>query len=103
MGERDNLISSFLDRLAEAPDRTALIFLADGESESARLSYAELAAKAAALGARVLAETAPGERALLLLKPGPDYVAAFLGCLWAGVVPVPAYPPRPGRADERVT
>ena len=36
MGERDNLISSFLDRLAEAPDRTVLIFLADGESESAR-------------------------------------------------------------------
>ena len=37
---------------------------------------------------------AAGGRALLLFSPGLDFVAAFLGCLAAGVTAVPAYPPR---------
>src|SRR6185436_15508274 len=85
----------------EAPERCALIFLGDGEKESERLSYRQLASRASAVAARIGAEAAPGERVLLLLKPGPDYLAAFLGCLWARAVPVPAYPPRPGRNDGR--
>ncbi len=42
-----------------------------------------------------------GERALLLYPPGLEYVAAFFGCLYAGVVAVPVYPPRPNRPDPR--
>lgn len=34
-----------------------------------------------------------GQRALLLYAPGLDYVAGVLGCLYAGVVAVPVYPP----------
>jgi acyl-CoA synthetase (AMP-forming)/AMP-acid ligase II len=30
---------------------------------------------------------------VLLFPSGPDYVAAFFGCLYAGVIAVPAYPP----------
>jgi acyl transferase domain-containing protein/acyl-CoA synthetase (AMP-forming)/AMP-acid ligase II/acyl carrier protein len=37
---------------------------------------------------------ATGERALVLYPPGLEYVAAFFGCLYAGIVVVPAYPPR---------
>ena len=36
----------------------------------------------------------PGERALLVLPPGLDYVAALFGCFYAGVVAVPVYAPR---------
>jgi acyl-CoA synthetase (AMP-forming)/AMP-acid ligase II/acyl carrier protein len=43
-----------------------------------------------------------GERALLLYPPGLDYIAAFFGCLYAGVIAVPAYPPRRNRSLERV-
>ena len=42
----------------------------------------------------------PGDRALLLYPPGLDFVAAFFGCLYAGVLAVPAYPPA-HRADAR--
>ena len=40
---------------------------------------------------------APGERALLIYPPGLDYIAAFFGCLYAGVIAVPAYPPNPAQ------
>jgi acyl carrier protein len=43
-----------------------------------------------------------GERVLLLYPAGLEYVAAFLGCLYAGVVAVPAYPPRPNRPLDRI-
>jgi acyl-CoA synthetase (AMP-forming)/AMP-acid ligase II len=44
----------------------------------------------------------PGDRALLLFASGLDFIAAFFGCLYAGVVAVPAYPPRPRRDDPRL-
>ena len=43
-----------------------------------------------------------GERALLLYPPGIDYLPAFFGCLYAGVVAVPAYPPRNERNTPRI-
>ena len=43
-----------------------------------------------------------GERALLLYPAGLDFVAAFFGCLYAGVVAVPAYPPRRNRNMARI-
>jgi amino acid adenylation domain-containing protein len=83
-------------------ERPAFTFLADGEREAARLSYAALDAAAQAVAAELQARGLAGERALLLFPPGLDFVAAFLGCLYAGVVAVPAYPPRPGRSGARL-
>ena len=45
---------------------------------------------------------APRERALLLYPQGPDYIAAFFGCLYAGVIPIPACPPRPNQTLLRI-
>jgi len=100
--------STFIDvfraRSATEPGRSAYIFLADGEEEADRLSYGELDRWAVRIAALLLAEGAAlGERALLLFPPGLEFAAAFLGCLYAGVVAVPAYPPRPGRKAERLT
>jgi fatty-acyl-CoA synthase len=35
----------------------------------------------------------PGDRLAMVVPDGIDFVPAFLGALWAGVVPVPLYPP----------
>jgi acyl-CoA synthetase (AMP-forming)/AMP-acid ligase II len=43
-----------------------------------------------------------GERVLLFYPPGLDYVAAFFGCLYAGMIAVPSYPPRLNRSDLRL-
>ena len=58
------------------------------------LSYAGLDERARAIAALLQEHGAAGERVLLLYPPGLDYIAAFFGCLYAGVVAVPAYPPR---------
>lgn len=38
----------------------------------------------------------------MLFPSGLDFISAFFGCLYAGVVPVPVHPPRPYRASPRI-
>jgi amino acid adenylation domain-containing protein len=90
-------------RALERPHQVAFTFLADGEVEGERLTYAGLEARARAVAAALGESVPPGERALLLFPPGLDFIAAFFGCLYAGVVAVPAYPPRPNdRSQSRL-
>jgi acyl-CoA synthetase (AMP-forming)/AMP-acid ligase II len=81
-------------RASSQPESLAYIFLRDGEIEEARLTYGELDQKARAIAAHLQSLEAKGERGLLLYPPGLDFISAFFGCLYAGVVAIPAYPPR---------
>lgn len=87
-------------RADASPDALVFCFLIDGEEEGPRLSYAELDRGARAVAASLQDVAGPGERALLLYGPGLEFVTAFFGCQYAGVVPVPAYPPRPDRLAQ---
>ncbi|HVF55637.1 MAG TPA: amino acid adenylation domain-containing protein, partial [Pyrinomonadaceae bacterium] len=89
-------------RVQDGPERAAYRFLSDGETEQERITYGELDARARRIAAVLKSAGASGERALLLYPPGLDYVAAFFGCLYAGVVAVPAYPPRANRNLQRL-
>ncbi|MFP2932821.1 AMP-binding protein, partial [Pyxidicoccus sp. 3LG] len=82
-------------RAAAQPGDWVFTFLED-EGEHT-VTYAELDAGARAVAALLQRHLAPGERALLLYPPGREYVMGFLGCLYAGVIAVPAYPPDPMR------
>lgn len=89
-------------RALEQPGQRAYTFLLDGEVEERRLTYAELDRQARSIAALLQSLCNEGERALLLYPPGLDYIAAFFGCLYAGVIAVPAYPPRNDRALPRL-
>ena len=97
---------TFVDRIqgivAKQPDRAAVTFLQDGETESSCLSYQQLQDRAKAIASGLQSYNATGKRALLLYQPGIEFITAFLGCLYAGVVAVPAYPPRANRSIERL-
>jgi acyl transferase domain-containing protein/acyl-CoA synthetase (AMP-forming)/AMP-acid ligase II/acyl carrier protein len=87
-------------RAATEPDRVVFTFLRDGDAEEQRSTFAELDASARSIAAALQRHRAAGERALILLPSGIPYIASFFGCLYAGVLPVPSYPPR--RHGERV-
>jgi amino acid adenylation domain-containing protein len=87
---------------AESADRRAFLFLDGDGNEAAELGFGELDRRVRSVAAALDAQGARGERALLLFPPGLDFVVAFLGCLRAGVVAVPAYPPRPHRQQPRL-
>ncbi|MER5479922.1 amino acid adenylation domain-containing protein [Streptomyces sp. NPDC002734] len=86
-------IDLLADTAARVPDRVAFRHLADGETPAGELTYAQLDAGARAVAARLQALGLGGREVVLLYPSGLDYVTAFFGCLYAGAVAVPAYPP----------
>jgi amino acid adenylation domain-containing protein/non-ribosomal peptide synthase protein (TIGR01720 family) len=89
-------------RAQHQPDRVAYIFLSDGETEESRLTYGELDVRARTVGAWLQSLLSQGDRVLLLYPPGLEYLTALFGCLYAGIVAVPAYPPRLNRSLLRI-
>ncbi|HEV7518292.1 MAG TPA: fatty acyl-AMP ligase, partial [Thermoanaerobaculia bacterium] len=99
---RNHLAALLGERARQDPEREVFIFLRDGEGPEDRLTYGELDRQARAIAAALQAACAVGDRAILLLPPGLEFVAAFFGCLYAGIVAVPAYPPRSRRMLPRL-
>jgi 8-amino-7-oxononanoate synthase len=97
-----NLVDLLRHRAAHQSNDLGFLYLVDGENEEIRWTYAELDRRARAIGAWLQSRGLQGERALLLYPAGLDFVAAFFGCVYAGVVAVPAYPPRKNRSLERI-
>jgi len=97
------LVELLSRRAIEQPDRPAYVFLADGEGDEVRLTYAELDRLARSIAALLQSLGGNGERVLLLYPAGIEYIAAFFGCLYAGAIAVPVYPPRQNRTLARIS
>jgi len=95
-----SLLDLLRQRADHRPDRRAYTFLNAGR-ESETLTFGQLDRRARAIAARLQQLGAKGERALLLYPSGTDYITAFYGCIAAGTVAVPAYPPRMNRNLKR--
>ncbi|MEA2694314.1 MAG: hypothetical protein QOJ16_3701, partial [Acidobacteriota bacterium] len=109
IGGRVGAALTFLEILEEwarlRPEETIYSFLDSAGQEAASLRFGELDRRARAVAATLQERGSAGvrgARALLLYPPGLDFIVAFLGCLYAGVVAVPAYPPRPNRGLSRL-
>jgi acyl-CoA synthetase (AMP-forming)/AMP-acid ligase II len=91
------LVDLLRHRAQHQPDQLAYQFLEDGKKEAAAYTHAELDQQAQAIAALLQQSEARGERALLLYPQGVEVVAAFCGCLYAGVIAIPVPPPDAGR------
>jgi acyl-CoA synthetase (AMP-forming)/AMP-acid ligase II/aryl carrier-like protein len=84
-------------RAEKHPARIAYTFLGDGDSNAAGISFEELDQRARAIAVALVELGMRGERALLLLPSGLEYITAFFGCLYAGVIAVPGFAIHTGR------
>jgi len=93
-----SILSVFEQHAAISPDRIAFRMLDDGEHESARASFAELRTEVARVAFCLKDAKAAGQTVLVLTQQNITFIQAFLGCLAAGCIAVPAAPPRPSRS-----
>ena len=100
-GKVKTLTDLLLWRSHSQPEQVTYSF-AESDAVTATLTNRELAERSQAVAAKLQRFEAVGERVLLLLPPGLDYIVAFFGCLCAGAIAVPAYPPHPKRSASRV-
>src|SRR5690625_2750685 len=73
-------------------DKVAFRFSYNGDDENAsQLTYRELDRKARAIAANLQRAGATGQRVLVVVRPGVDFIAGFFGCLYAGAIAVPVH------------
>lgn len=94
----NSLVELLRFRAGSPDDRLSYTFLEGGERESEPLGATELDRRARVIAghlqSRLALEGGAAARVLLAYPPGLDYIAAFFGCMYAGVTAVTAYPPR---------
>lgn len=97
-----NFSESLQHHARTMPDQLAYRFLQDGRDSEVLITFSELDRSVRAAAATLQLHCAPGDRVLILLKPGLDYIVGFLGCLYAGLIAVPAYPPGASKTLDRL-
>ncbi|MBL1208761.1 hybrid fatty acyl-AMP ligase/type I polyketide synthase [Geminocystis sp. GBBB08] len=107
--KHSNFVNLLQERALSQPDKVIFTFLGDGEAQTESLTYQQLDNQAKAIAhnlskvaTNLLGNKGEGERALLLYQPGLEFITAFLGCLYAGIIATPAYPPRQNRSFTRL-
>ena len=92
-----------LDILAEhattQADKTAFVFIG-GDGAETHLNFDELFAAVGRFSNWIGNTVGPGDRVLVALDSGADYVTSFLGALAAGAIPVPIFPPETARSHH---
>ncbi|WP_254174885.1 fatty acyl-AMP ligase [Planktothrix pseudagardhii] len=95
MNNFSSLVDLLRDRAESQPDQLAYRFLADGETESGTLTYQQLHQQAILIASYLQSFVSSGDRVLVVYpySAGLEFIAAFFGCLYAGVIAVTDNPP----------
>ena len=99
---KETLVKVLSNHINQTPNRVIYRFLENGEEESDRRTYQDLYDNAKRIASHILEYAKPGDRVLLLYPSGLDFMDGFLGCLLAGVIAVPAFPPQGKRRIGRL-
>lgn len=93
---QESIVGRLLDQACLTPEALAFRYAAPG-ADAPVLSYAALVRSAAALAAALVDHANPGDRVVLLCRPGLDSVVAVYACLMAGLIAVPCACPHVNR------
>jgi acyl-CoA synthetase (AMP-forming)/AMP-acid ligase II len=97
-----DLISILNERANQTPNQLAYIFLKNRENQEQNITYQQLSQNSKNIAIKLQSLIPQGSRALLLYPQGLEFINAFLGCLYAGIIAVPAYPPKRNQKMSRL-
>jgi len=96
------LLDLLRGRAWEFGDACAFRFLRDDGTQT-DISFSDLDRGARAVAQRLRARIEPGQRAVLMFPPGLEFIQAFFGCVYAGVLAVPMSFPRRRDLSSRIS
>ncbi|MDB9490476.1 fatty acyl-AMP ligase [Dolichospermum circinale CS-534/05] len=97
-----DLISILNERANQTPNQLAYIFLKNRENQEQNITYQQLSQNSKNIAIKLQSLIPEGSRSLLLYPQGLELINAFLGCLYAGIIAVPAYPPKRNQKMSRL-
>ncbi|WP_255987648.1 AMP-binding protein [Chitinolyticbacter albus] len=99
MARLDDVLSYWAE---QQPRRKAYTELDAEGAEVESISYEQLAARAGALAVRLRTLAEPGQHVILAYPAGVDFMVAFFGCMYAGLVAAPVPLPKRNRPNARL-
>lgn len=96
------IVSKIQTQSIKTPYKPAYFFLEDNQAKHSVLTFGELDRKARAIASYLQSNCKMGERVLLIYTAGLEFISAFLGCLYAGMIAVPVTPPRVGEFKKSI-
>jgi len=103
---RSNTVCTLLEvlqqRVEDYAEACAFRYLRENGRDTS-ITYGQLDKKARQIAVEIQRRIQPGDRALLVFPAGWEFISAFFGCLYAGVVAVPATYPNSKRGMPRVS
>ncbi len=98
-GKYNTIVDAYSHFAKEMANKVAYTYrnYSNNEVDITSITFGELDRKARSLAAYLTEMKVLGERIVLLFQAGIEYIEAYFGCLYAGAIPVPAYPPSASR------
>lgn len=97
----DTIVDIVRRRAESQPEKIAFTFI-DDDGHNTSISFVELHNVACAVAQELLLRTSPEDTVVIMIPQGLSYIKALLGCLYAGVIAVPLYPPRNEQQSGRL-
>lgn len=107
----ETLVDLAMHHARSLADEQFLLWLERGRVESYACTFAELDASARALAVKLKSALARRQRAtcdashpaaLIVTRPGPEFVLGFFACLYAGIAAVPVHALKKNESGERL-
>lgn len=92
------IMDHFLCHVEESPERLALVCV-DRKAHQ-KWSYQALYKRIVWLAGNMQTMVKPGDRVLILMDSGIDYVSSFFACQYLGVTVIPSFPPESTKAQH---
>ncbi len=88
-----NFVEVIAEHAEQTPKKKALTFIPNRGEAITAADFGNIYLKATAVAGCLKRSTKPGDRALLIFEKDIEFAYAFMGCLFAGVIAVPVFPP----------
>lgn len=90
-----------LARAKQFGNKDVYVTVDDDGTETERISYLDLVLRVSHHAKVLKKNLRKGDRCMLLLQPGIEFITAYLSCLFAGIIAVPSNLPRRNKANNR--
>jgi acyl-CoA synthetase (AMP-forming)/AMP-acid ligase II len=97
-----SMVDIISNRAVVTPGHIVFRFLPEGIDEGESLSFEQLDTMSRSVASCLQQHGKKGDRVVLFFQPGIPYIISLFACFYAGMVAVPAYPPRRNRSSYRV-
>lgn len=92
--DKQTIVDIAREKAERLASKVAYINLQDNGQEQRRITYAQIDAACRRIGSALQSRNLRGERVVLLLPQGIDFITGFFGTLYGGAIAVPAHAPR---------